>query len=123
MRMKRRLLVLSALLGLPLGWLAWPAEAQPKAEPAVSANSAAIAVNKANIVFLANKNPAGIYEKGESLAKPYFWPLTTSTNKHVTRDWPMLKAAPGGSTDHPHQKSAWFTHGDVIPEGMELKRK
>jgi hypothetical protein len=35
----------------------------------------------------------------------------------------MLAATPGGSTDHPHQKSAWFTHGDVIPEGMELKRK
>src|SRR5205085_2564333 len=33
------------------------------------------------------------------------------------------KAGPGESTDHPHQKSAWFCHGDVIPEGIELKAK
>jgi hypothetical protein len=25
--------------------------------------------------------------------------------------------------DHPHQKSAWFTYGDVIPEGVEIKHK
>jgi hypothetical protein len=35
----------------------------------------------------------------------------------------MEPALPGGSTDHPHQKSAWFCHGDVIPEGIELKAK
>src|SRR5262249_27302268 len=28
-----------------------------------------------------------------------------------------------GSIDHVHQKSAWFCHGDVIPEGLELKQK
>jgi hypothetical protein len=35
----------------------------------------------------------------------------------------MEPAQPGGSTDHPHQKSAWFCHGDVIPEGITLKDK
>ena len=29
----------------------------------------------------------------------------------------------GETADHPHQKSAWFCHGDVIPEGLELKTK
>lgn len=33
----------------------------------------------------------------------------------------MTKAAAGERKDHVHQKSAWFCHGDVIPEGMELK--
>src|ERR1700730_9816725 len=41
----------------------------------------------------------------------------------MTRSWPMEKAQPGGSMDHVHQKSAWFCHGDVIPEGLELKDK
>src|SRR5262249_55483437 len=41
----------------------------------------------------------------------------------LTRAWPMSKAADGGSTDHVHQKSPWFCHGDVIPEGVELKHK
>src|SRR5947207_370118 len=29
----------------------------------------------------------------------------------------------GDATDHPHQTSAWFCHGDVIPEGIELTHK
>jgi hypothetical protein len=35
----------------------------------------------------------------------------------------MEQAKAGESTDHPHQKSAWFCHGDVIPEGTEIKDK
>ena len=30
----------------------------------------------------------------------------------------MVKDIPGESHDHIHQKSAWFCHGDVIPEGI-----
>ena len=41
----------------------------------------------------------------------------------LTRAWPMEPAKPGESKDHPHQKSVWFCHGDVIPEGIELKDK
>ena len=42
----------------------------------------------------------------------------------VTRGWPIVKGAPGDvTTDHVHQKSVWFCHGDVIPEGIELKAK
>lgn len=80
-------------------------------------------VNRANIEFRVYKNEAAIYEFGRELAKPYIWPLEASNNEQVTRSWPMLKAKPGGSTDHPHQKSCWFAHGDVIPEGMKLKHK
>ena len=57
------------------------------------------------------------------MAKPYFWPLNAPSGVAVTRAWPMEKAKPGEQTDHVHQKSAWFCHGDVIPEGIELKQK
>jgi hypothetical protein len=125
--MKRRLslVLLTMLLALPSAWLTWPAAAQNQVqnqESLVPAN-VTIWVNRANVEFRVYKNEAAIYEFGRTLQKPYFWPLECSNNKQVTRSWPMLPAAPGGSIDHPHQKSAWFTHGDVIPEGMELKRK
>ena len=35
----------------------------------------------------------------------------------------MVKGTPGESTDHVHQKSVWFCHGDVIPEGIEVRDK
>ena len=38
----------------------------------------------------------------------------------MTRNYPPPE---GQAKDHPHQKSAWFCHGDVIPEGIELKDK
>lgn len=63
------------------------------------------------------------YHIGRDLAKPYFWPINGPAGAAVTRGWPMEKAQPGGSTDHPHQKSAWFGHGDIIPEGIVLKEK
>jgi hypothetical protein len=65
----------------------------------------------------------GRYQIGPKVAKPYLWPLFAPGAVAITRAWPMEPAGPGGSTDHPHQKSAWFCHGDVIPEGIELKEK
>src|SRR5262249_34145303 len=55
--------------------------------------------------------------------RPTFWPLLAPGGARLTRAWPMEAAKPGESQDHPHQKSAWFCHGDVIPEGIELKDK
>ena len=62
------------------------------------------------------------YNYGPTVAKPYFWPMVTIGENRVTRDWPMLPDSPEAK-DHKHQKSAWFCHGDVIPEGIELKQK
>jgi hypothetical protein len=62
-------------------------------------------------------------EFAKDVAKPYFWPLNAPGGIGVTRAWPMEKGRPGESTDHPHQKSMWFCHGDVIPEGIELKQR
>ncbi len=63
------------------------------------------------------------YHIGPKVAKPYFWPVMAPGQVPVTRAWPMEKATKGGSTDHVHQKSLWFCHGDVIPEGIQLKVK
>jgi len=64
-------------------------------------------------------------EKGEGtkpLAKPFLWPVLAPNGMPVTRAWPMDRTGPD-KTDHFHQKSVWFCHGDVIPEGIDLKGK
>jgi hypothetical protein len=81
-------------------------------------------VLKDHVDFLIRSDLAGRYQFDRSdntLAKPYLWPLPGPGGVAMTRAWPMEKSPPGGSTDHPHQKSAWFCHGDVIPVGMALK--
>jgi hypothetical protein len=99
-----------------------PAEAQGKGDASTSA-SASIMVNEAKLEFRTGNKEAALYEFGPSLFKPYFWPLEAPNGRRLTRAWPMLKDGPDVSRDHPHQKSGWFCHGDVIPVGMELKRK
>lgn len=64
-------------------------------------------------------------EKGEGtkpLAKPFLWPVLAPNGVPVTRAWPMLRGTKE-KDDHFHQKSVWFCHGDVIPEGIDLKGK
>jgi hypothetical protein len=63
------------------------------------------------------------YHFGPTVAKPYLWPVMAPNGVPVTRAWPMEKGKPGETVDHVHQKSVWFCHGDVIPEGIELKVK
>src|ERR1700722_13462479 len=98
--------------------------------PAVFASSVAdrpadvnIAVEKDRIDFRCGSELAASYVIDPGQAKPFFWPLNAPGGLVVTRGWPVEKAEPGEATDHPHHKSAWFCHGDVIPEGMELKHK
>jgi hypothetical protein len=51
--------------------------------------------------------------------KPYLWPLNAPGGIGVTRDWPLQPASPGGSTNEPHQKSAWIGHDDVGVDAAE----
>jgi hypothetical protein len=60
------------------------------------------------------------YQIAPSYAKPIFWPVNAPGGVPLTRSWPPPE---GQAKDHPHQKSAWFCHGDVVPEGIELKAK
>jgi hypothetical protein len=82
-----------------------------------------IVVAEDSVDFLAGKELVGRYRFGKTFSKPIFWPLNAPGGIPVTRAWPIDKSKPGESADHPHQKSAWFCHGDVIPEGIELKHK
>jgi hypothetical protein len=107
------------LIALALGALAAAAGAAvlPAAEP----DAVTIKVSDDHIDFLAGKALVTGYHKAATVAKPYFWPVNAPGGVPLTRAWPMERPAPrGGSDDHPHQKSAWFCHGDVFPEGMDL---
>ncbi len=48
----------------------------------------------------------------DSHGKPILWPIHGPTGAQMTRSYPMAKVD-GEKTDHPHQRSLWFTHGDV----------
>src|SRR4051812_45065611 len=92
---------------------------QDKPAPA----SVEIGATKEKIDFKDGGGWAGTYHIGEEVAKPYFWPLNAPCGEPVTRAWPMGELEPGEKKDHVHQKSAWFCHGDVIPEGVKLEHK
>ena len=49
----------------------------------------------------------------KSGAKPILWPVVGPTGKEMTRGYPMREAGPDEKKDHIHQRSLWFTHGDV----------
>jgi len=53
--------------------------------------------------------------------KPIFYPVNAPSGVPLTRAWPLEKGAKNETTDHPHQKSAWWCHGDIIAEGTKLK--
>ena len=106
------------LLGVLAVFTAW---ATPV--PAADTPRVTIVVGKTAIDFLIGGELAARYHIGPDVAKPYFWPLNGPGGTSLTRAWPMEEARPGDSTDHVHQKSAWFGHGDVIPEGMVLKHR
>jgi hypothetical protein len=45
--------------------------------------------------------------------KPILWPVIGPTGAEMTRAYPMRTEVEGEKQDHPHQRSLWFTHGDV----------
>lgn len=83
----------------------------------------AVTVEKDRVDFRCGPELAASYVTDPAAAKPYFWPLNAPGDLAVTRSWPMVKEGTEEMTDHVHQKSAWFCHGEVIPEGLELKHK
>ena len=88
----------------------------------VAAEPVSILINseKSAVDFLAGSDLVTRYHIGVNVAKPYFWPLYGPGQVPMTRDWPMKKDTPKEATDHPHQKSAWFCHGDVVPVGLKV---
>jgi hypothetical protein len=44
---------------------------------------------------------------------PAMWPIIGPTGQPMTRAYPLGPAEEGGTTDHPHHHSLWFTHDKV----------
>lgn len=70
-----------------------------------------------HIDFFVGDKIVGRYLYGDEHAKPHFQALHSPNGAQLTR------TIVANEKDHPHQQAMWFTHGDVIPEGIELKGK
>lgn len=68
--------------------------------------------NGGNLDFLVNGTLFTRYDTTTGPTKPYFYPLNGPTGKPVVRRWPM-ENVPGETTDHPHHRGLWFTHGEM----------
>src|SRR3954469_17141592 len=99
--MRCRLLPLLALLALPA---------------TSPADDVTIVVGKETIEFKAGSAVVAKYAVAETVAKPYLYPVLAPNGVPVTRGYPVEKGPGDATTDHVHQKSVWFCHGDVIPE-------
>lgn len=106
-----------------LGWIA--ALAFLGLVPMTHAQGGKVTIKKAKdaLEFYVGDELVTRYLIGEDRPKPIFWPVNAPGGVPLTRSWPQEKAQPGEAIDHPHQQSAWFCHGDIIPEGIELKSK
>jgi hypothetical protein len=90
----------------------------------IRAGDASAVVDKDGIEFRSGTAVVANYATDPKYSKPFLYPLIAPNGVPVTRGWPIVKGLPGdATTDHVHQKSVWFCHGDVIPEGVELKVK
>jgi sugar lactone lactonase YvrE len=88
------------------------------AAAAITVSSVAVAAT-----FTIEKDDAGVTVKVDgklftrylikSGAKPILWPIIGPTGKEMTRAYPMREGNKNEKTDHIHQRSFWFTHGDV----------
>ncbi|MBW3623865.1 MAG: PmoA family protein [Armatimonadetes bacterium] len=54
--------------------------------------------------------------------KPYFYPLNAPDGQQIVRHGPIEKRE-GETTDHPHHRGLWFTHGDVNGVDFWLESK
>src|SRR5206468_4594899 len=117
--MQMRTLLVVATLALGLGWIVAPSS------DAQGPGDVSIRVENGHVDFLAGGKLVTSYVTKNSEPRPYFWPLKAPDGTETTRAWPMGPALPieGKKPDHGHHRSVWFTYGDVIPEGMELKTK
>jgi len=53
------------------------------------------------------------YNYGESVVRPYLYPVYAAGGVGVTRNWPMRTDVPGETNDHPHHKGIYTAQGDV----------
>jgi hypothetical protein len=81
------------------------------AMPAVSAE-VELSKHDNRVVITADREPFAEYLTNSN-GKPVVWPIFGPAGQLMTRAYPMQRDVAGESKDHPHQRSLWFTHGDV----------
>ncbi len=64
-----------------------------------------------NLAVTVDGKPLTVY-RVDAGSKPFFFPLIGPTGDRYTRAYPMENVE-GEDKDHPHQRSLWFTHGNV----------
>ena len=52
------------------------------------------------------------YNYGQ-VVRPYLYPVFAAENVGITRNWPMVVAAPDESTDHPHHKGIYTAQDEI----------
>ncbi len=65
-----------------------------------------------NLEVVVDGKPLTVYHVDEP-TKPYYYPLIGPTGTELTRAYPMKPGVPGETKDHPHQRSFWFTYGNL----------
>lgn len=99
----------SSLLFIVLFFAAVLPAAAAEAEVAFEDNGASVKVSIDGQHFTTYQYFYGV--------KPIFWPVFAPSGTAMTRDYPMkdpnAKKFPYDSYDHIHQRSVWFTHGNV----------
>jgi hypothetical protein len=83
----------------------------PKARSESSALGVEFREAGTNLDVSVGGKPFTVYRTDEP-TKPYFYPVFGPTGAEFTRAYPMKNIA-GEAHDHPHQRSFWFTHGNV----------
>ena len=78
----------------------------------ISLSSNTIRASGKDLELLAGGRLLTVYRGGE-MTKPYYYPLIGPTGAAYTRAYPMVKDIASEAHDHPHQRSFWFTHGNV----------
>jgi hypothetical protein len=76
-----------------------------------SASGLAFETHERNLKVTLDKQLLTEYHLGVG-NKPFFYPLIGPTGESVTRTYPM-SILPEEDHDHPHQRSCWFTYGNV----------
>jgi hypothetical protein len=90
--------------------LTYVMRAQPTAESDASAG-VSFEPKGRNLLVALDRRPLTEYRVDVG-NKPFFFPLIGPTGASYTRAYPMEKVE-GEDEDHPHQRSCWFTHGNV----------
>jgi hypothetical protein len=104
-------------LGVVLGHVAgnkpesYTLRAAPDSSTASGAGGIVLRREGSNVTALVARKLLTEY-LADSGPKPYYFPVIGPTGEPITRAYPMKQVA-GEDRDHPHQRSLWFTHGNV----------